>query len=213
MKNLYLHSSNFIYKINFICIILLIKLINKKFIEFKINKTKKIGVIGLRHEINIGNNLIKYAISIKLSEFGFIPYIIGTHYDNSNITFIKQKTNLRIIKRNFKEIKKNDYDILMVNSDQTWRIFDRHFYDYGFLRFARKWNIPKFVYGASIGYDKWKLNKRQDKIIKQLIKNFTGLSVREKNSIKLIKKHLGIKPEFVLDPTLLKWFILDFILA
>ena len=27
--------------------------------------------------------------------------------------------------------------------------------------------------------------------------------MREKGSIKLIKKHLGITPEFVLDPTLL----------
>ena len=185
MKNLYLHSSNLIYKINFISIIMIIKLINKKFFEFNKNKIKKIGVIGLRHEINIGNNLIKYAISIKLSEFGFIPYIIGTHFKNYNIKFIKEKTNLRIIKRNFKEIKKNDYDILMVNSDQTWRIFDKHFYDYGFLRFAQKWKIPKFVYGASIGYEKWKFNKSQDKIIRHLIKNFTGISVREKGSINL----------------------------
>ena len=182
---------------------MLIKLINKKFFVFNKNKIKKIGVIGLRHEINIGNNLIKYAISIKLSEFGFIPYIIGTHFKNYNIKFIKEKTNLRIIKRNFKEIKKNEYDILMVNSDQTWRILDEHFYDYGFLRFAQKWNIPKFVYGASIGYEKWKFNKRQDKIIRHLIKNFTGISVREKGSIKLIKTHLGIEPEYVLDPTLL----------
>ena len=78
------------------------------------NKKKlKVGVIGLRHETNIGNNLIKYAISIKLKELGFIPYIIGTHYNNTDINFLKNNTNCVVIKKKFKEIKRNEYDILM----------------------------------------------------------------------------------------------------
>ena len=153
--------------------------------------------------LNIGNNLIKYAISIKLKELGFVPYIIGTHIKNLDITFLKKNTNCIIINQSFTEIKRNDYDILMINSDQTWRKFDKHFYDYGFLKFAKNWNIPKFVYGASIGYDYWKLTKKDENIVKLLLKNFTGISVREKGSIRLIKKHLGIKPLFVIDPTLL----------
>ena len=46
-----------------------------------------------------------------------------------------------------------------------------------------------------------------------LLKNFSGLSVREKGSIKLIENHLGIRPDFVLDPTLLidKKYYLDII--
>ena len=166
-------------------------------------KYKKVGVIGLRHEVNVGNNLIKYAISVKLKELEFIPYIIGTHFRNLNITFLKENTNCVVIKENFKEIKRNDYDILMVNSDQTWRRFDKHFYDYGFLKFAENWTIPKFVYAASMGYDYWQLTRKDENIIKLLLKNFTGVSIREKGSIELIEKHLGIKPMLVLDPTLL----------
>ena len=169
----------------------------------KIKSRKKIGVIGVRHEVNIGNNLIKYAISIKLKELGYIPYIIGTHWINSNITFIKQNTNLVIIKKNFSEIKKDDYDVLMVNSDQTWRKFDENFYDYGFLRFAENWKIKKFVYGASLGSENWNLTKEDDKIAKNLLKNFTGISMREEGSISLVEQHLGIKCTHVLDPTLL----------
>ena len=169
----------------------------------KYKKKKRVGIIGLRHEVNVGNNLIKYAISIKLSELGFIPYIIGTHLNNYNISFIKNKTNCVIINNSFSEIKKEDYDILMVNSDQTWRRFDKHFYDYGFLKFAKSWNITKFVYGASLGYDFWALTKEDEIIIKGLIDQFSGISVREKGSIKLIEQHLGIKPLLVLDPTLL----------
>ena len=118
-----------------------------------------------------------------------------------------------IIHNNFSEIKKDDYDVLMVNSDQSWRRFDNNFYDYGFLKFAKDWKIKKFVYGASIGYDNWRLSNLEDKTIKNLLKDFSGISIREKGSIKLIKKHLGIKPLLVLDPTLLidKEYYLDII--
>lgn len=181
-----------------------INLIDNKIKDKKNKKKLKIGIVGVRHEINIGNNLVKYAISKILRKFGYIPYIIGTHYRNFNIEFIQRRTNLVIIKKNFsKEIKEKDYDILMVNSDQSWRKYDNHFYDFGFLRFAKNWNKTKFVYAASIGFDYWDFTPQEDDIIKGLLKNFTGISVREKGSIELIQKHLGITPEFVLDPTLL----------
>ena len=91
-------------------------------IKFK-KKRLKIGVVGVWHEINIGNNLVKYSISILLKELGFIPYIIGTQWSNYNISFLNRTTNLIVIKNNFTEIKKDDFDILMVNSDQTWNKF------------------------------------------------------------------------------------------
>lgn len=174
---------------------------------------RKIGVVGVRHEVNIGNNLLKYAISIKLKELGYKPFIIGTHWNNFNISFINETTNLVIISNNFSEIKKDQFDILMVNSDQTWRKFDNNFYDYGFLKFAAKWNIRKFVYGASLGFDDWQLSLSDDQIAKNLLKNFTGISVREEGSIKLIEQHFGVSPQLVLDPTLLinKKYYLDII--
>ena len=73
-----------------------------------------------------------------------------------------------IIKNNFSEIKRNDYDVLMVNSDQTWRRFDKDFYDYGFLKFAESWKIKKFAYGASLGYDYWKLTQKDEEVAKKL---------------------------------------------
>jgi hypothetical protein len=174
---------------------------------------KKVGVIGVRNDVNIGNNLVKYAMSIKLKELGYIPYIIGTHWKNFNITFINQTTNLVIIHNNFSEINKDDYDILMVNSDQTWRKFDEHSYDYAFLKFAQNWNINKFIYGASLGYDEWMLSSKDDEIAKKLLKNFSGISIREEGSKKLIEQHFGINPLSVLDPTLLidKKYFLDII--
>ena len=169
------------------------------------NKIKKIkiGVIGLKHGDNIGNNLLKYAMDIKLKELGFDPYIIGMQWKNTNISFIINAVKLRIIKFNFSEIKKNDYDILMVNSDQTWIKRDKHFYDHAFLNFAKNWNITKFIYGASLGHDHWILTKKDEKIAKDNLKNFKSISFREKGTIKLVINHLGFKSTFVLDPTLL----------
>ena len=139
---------------------------------------------------------------IKLIELGYEPFIIGTHWKNKNISFLNKTTNLIVVK-NFSEIKRSDYDFLIVNSDQTWRKFDEFFYDYGFLKFAANWNITKFVYGASLGLNYWALTKKDEKIIKGLLKTFKSFSIREKGSINLIKNHLGIKPMLVLDPTLL----------
>ena len=134
--------------------------------------------------------------------------MIGTNNKHKDISFLKNYTNCKIIKKNFSEILKKDYDILMVNSDQTWRKwnqFDKSFYDIGFLKFAENWSLPKFVYGASFGFKNWTYTSSDEKIVKKLLKNFTGISVREKSSINLVKNHFGIKAIFVLDPTLLKY--------
>jgi hypothetical protein len=88
-------------------------------IKHKKRKKLRIGVIGVWHEINVGNNLVKYSISILLKKLGFIPYIIGTHLLDFNISFLNRTTNLIVIKNNFNELKREDFDILMVNSDQT----------------------------------------------------------------------------------------------
>ena len=154
--------------------------------------------------------MLKYAINIVLKELGYIPFIIGTRCKWCNISFLNKTTNLVIIKNNYSEIKKDDYDILMVNSDQTWRKFDNNFLDYGFLKFSRYWNKTKFIYGASLGYDYWTLSNEDESIAKELLKNFKGVSIREEGSINLVEKHFGIIPEVVLDPTLLAAFFHDF---
>ena len=101
----------------------------------------------------------------------------------------------------------------MVNSDQTWRKWNKDFYDIAFLRFSESWKIPKFVYAASLGYDHWAFNDKDENIAKNLLSNFTGISVREICSVDLIEKHLGFRAQFVLDPTFLinKNYYLDLI--
>ena len=67
--------------------------------------------------INFVNQLIKYSISTALKSLGFIPYIVGIKNNEFEIRFLSITTNLEII-IDFLDIKKNDYNILMINSDQ-----------------------------------------------------------------------------------------------
>ena len=180
----------------------------------KMNKPKrkiKVGVIGLDHHRNVGNNILKYAIYVLLKELGVDPYIVGYNFQKG-VRFVTNKTQLVSIK-NFSQVNRTDYDILMVNSDQTWRFWNKRFEDIAFLKFAENWTIPKFVYGASIGTDYWSFSKRRNILAKRLLRNFTGISVREIGTVKHVKHFLNISAEFVLDPTLLidKKYYLDVI--
>ena len=141
-------------------------------------------------------------MSILLKNYGFEPIMISLYKNKSNLYFLKKYLKFKIIKNSFSEIKQKEFDILMVNSDQTWNKY-KFFLDIGFLKFAEKWKIPKFVYGASLGHDFWQFPKKFDIQAKKLLKKFTGISVRERGAVDLVKKHLGIKPLFVLDPTFL----------
>ena len=172
-----------------------------------ITTKKRIGVINLFHLQNVGNILVKFAIFKKLKEFGLNPVIISQNYKRVNISFINRTTILKNIK-DFTELNEIDYDYLIVNSDQTWGYFNKnYFYDIAFLRFAENWTIPKFIYAASIGSDRWFYTSEEDAMASRYLKNFTGISFREKGTVKLAEDHLTLtkKPIFVLDPT----FIID----
>ena len=68
--------------------------------NIKENK-KRIGVIGADHGQNIGNNLLKYAMFIKLKEFGFDPYIVGYLRPGNNISFLEKIINIKYINKFF----------------------------------------------------------------------------------------------------------------
>ena len=139
----------------------------------------------------------------KLKEFGFEPDVIGYIIPGNNISYLEKIVNVRIIKQSYREIKRYDYDILMVNSDQVWRKENYFNLDVGFLKFSHNWNIKKFIYGASLGLEFWPFNRNENRILKHLLKECIGVSVREKGTMNLAENHLNIKPTLVIDPTLL----------
>lgn len=106
------------------------------------------------------------------------------------------------------KINSDDFDAIVVGSDQVWRpIYFCAYYpnhiDYAFLSFARDWNIKRIAYAPSFGTDVWEYDSKQTQTCKELIKLFDNVSVREKDGVDLCRNNLNIAAEHVLDPTML----------
>lgn len=102
----------------------------------------------------------------------------------------------------FKQVNKLNIDAIVVGSDQVWRPgYMDNIEDYFLANIDN--HIRKYSYAASLGVSEWIFPKKQTDACRNYVKDFIKTSVRERSSIDLCKKHLGITPEFVLDPTLL----------
>ena len=112
----------------------------------------------------------------------------------------------RTIIKNVAQLKTNDFDCIVVGSDQIWR----HAYNIyfpgvsnSFLNFAKEWNIKRVAYAASFGTDDWEYNEEETKTCSELAKKFDAISVREASAVYICKKRLGVDAIHVLDPTML----------
>ena len=108
-----------------------------------------------------------------------------------------------------KKIKKlsasilNDFDCMIVGSDQVWR--PRYVYNIKeyFFNFAKELHFKRIAYAASFGVDWWEYTPKQTKVCSKLAKMFDAISVREQSGVELCKEKLGVDATWVLDPTLL----------
>lgn len=141
--------------------------------------------------------------------------IFYEHWNNKSYPIISQYTQKFIetyIHRkevnDLNQLKENDFDALIVGSDQVWRIryFSTMHSDIknAFLYFARNWiNVKRIAYAPSFGTEEWEYSKEQTAICKSLLQKFNAISVREISGIELCKKYFNTNAQHVLDPTLL----------
>lgn len=98
---------------------------------------------------------------------------------------------------------RENYDAVIVGSDQTWRPkYSPNIYNY-FLDFLEDKNILRIAYASSFGVDEWEYTEEQTKRCAELAKKFDAISVREDSGVDLCRKYLGVEVTHVLDPTLL----------
>lgn len=98
---------------------------------------------------------------------------------------------------------RENYDAVIVGSDQTWRPrYSPNIYNY-FLDFLEDKNILRIAYASSFGVDEWEFTDEQTKRCAELAKKFDAISVREESGVALCRKHLGVSATISLDPTLL----------
>lgn len=93
-------------------------------------------------------------------------------------------------------------DALIVGSDQVWRR-EFPYLEECFLNFAQELKIKRIAYAVSFGKEEWEYEKDLTSRCRYLAGKFDAISVREQSAIGLCEEYLGVKPEFVLDPTML----------
>lgn len=114
--------------------------------------------------------------------------------------YLKNKTEK--LKKNQLHRLNDSMDAFIVGSDQVWRYKTCPDLKTFFLNFVNEEHL-KIAYSASFGVDRWEAPEKITKTIKQLIKRFTSISVREISGIEICDSIFHIKTTQVLDPTLL----------
>lgn len=92
------------------------------------------------------------------------------------------------------------YDLYIAGSDQIWNPNGIHEDGTFFLDFAAR-GKKKISYASSFAQSK--LNGTFEELATKLLKDFSAISVREKNGAHIIKNLLGKQADICLDPTLL----------
>lgn len=93
-------------------------------------------------------------------------------------------------------------DAIIVGSDQCWRMdYSPNIYTY-FLNEAPS-HVKKIAFSASLGLDYWAIPDEVTTKLRQLIKRFDFVSVREDIAVTLCRDNLGVTPVHLLDPTML----------
>lgn len=105
--------------------------------------------------------------------------------------------------RDLKKLQSDDFDAIIVGSDQIWRPLYYPEITHAFLDFTVGWNIKRISYAASFGTGNWEYSIPQTQTCAALLKQFNAVSVREDFGVNLCSQFLGVNARQVLDPTML----------
>lgn len=97
----------------------------------------------------------------------------------------------------------DDFDAIIVGSDQIWRPKYSSKIENAYLQFAVNWKIKRVAYAVSFGTDQWEYTSAKTEKCKKLVHKFDAISVRELSGVNLCQNYLGVKAQHVLDPTML----------
>lgn len=190
----------------------------------------KIGILTYHHVPNYGALLQAYALAQVVKAYGhevefidYRPYRAIIYYLKESyltpyfVSYVKRYRNIRegflhklqmsnktyYTRAGLKEIPQQ-YELVICGSDEIWNIRSiRRFDPSYFLDFVNG-NVQRVSYAASFGRTDTLGVYRQR--VRELIEKFDYISVRDSNSLEVIRKECKIQPTKVLDPT----FLADF---
>lgn len=169
-----------------------------------IDRTLYWGAGPVRRTLVYANRLLKMALGKKIDFFrerkaDELRRIPRQYTD----IFIRKHIRRRSVVL-YSQVRRRDYDALVVGSDQVWRpLYFENTIGNAFLAFAEGWKIGRIAYAASFGTDTWEYTPEETEECSRLAKSFDAVSVREESGIALCRKYLGVDAVQTLDPTLL----------
>ena len=103
-----------------------------------------------------------------------------------------------------RQLSKYGIEAVLVGSDQVWRYkYNNETIEDKYLAFAKDYDCLKIAYAASFGVDSWDYPEDVTPVVKDLVRQFNAVSVRETSASVLCRNILGVEAPLVLDPTLL----------
>lgn len=160
--------------------------------------------------------MVRYAV--RIFRRLILRHPVGVFYEKGHnywlkrrygkmLDFCNSKLNPRML-NSLKEIQENEFEAIIVGSDQVWRpkYFKKQFGNTAadaYLKFAENWNIKRVAYAPSFGVDEWGYTPEETQECAQLIQRFDAVSVREQSAIKLCKEHFNTDAVCLCDPTML----------
>lgn len=190
----------------------------------------KIGIITHHYVKNFGAYLQAYSLINTLmkkypnAQIEFIDYRVGKHEFINSIhyfgfkigrgdtilgyigriglyfTFLKYERGLPRSKKlkNVSEINQNNYDLIIIGSDEVWNYND---ISYDSVKFGYGLNTNTITYAVCVGNSKY--DKKIYKEIREGVKNFKAISVRDDATEEFTYELLHKKVNRVLDPIFL----------
>lgn len=182
------------------------------------------------HQVETINLRPKAKLSLKRMPFTYAERILNKILGKKDsIIFLEQKRNkdkiiieqevrkfIRkyihltppfISKKDFRKYNFDQYDAIVVGSDQVWRIpYAYPGIETYFLDFINNDKIKKIALSASFGTDEMEFTEPLIKKCGNLIKEFEIITVREQSAIQLINNYkwqCKTPPVHTLDPTML----------
>lgn len=184
----------------------------------------RIGIVTFLSASNYGAVLQNYALQTVLNKMGYgqvetIDRLLGGFKSTLRFRCIRKyifpnyfirfrnrylKLSEHINKQRDLYRIQNEYDVIIVGSDQIWNfdIIDKMEYYY-YLDWVTNQKVRKISYAASFGRDMFNLSQEIKDKVSTLLNDFLCVSVREKSGISICQEMLGVNADYDLDPTLL----------
>lgn len=187
---------------------------------------RRVGIITINDNNNYGNRLQNYAVQEVLKNLEVVPITIknepATNTKDKYLlrklkSFLNKGTYSKIVDRRnyFEDFNRNitfsikkitpysklkDYDYFITGSDQVWNPNFGRLRDVDLLEFAEPYK--RISFSASFGISN--LPKQYNEKLKNALKNYKAISVREDAGKKIIEDVVGRKDvEVLVDPTML----------